>query len=561
MEILVNQKGYSWKGGIGGVFQNSYGTPLEEAELLEARSGKGVARMTLGELETVPGWKGRFFQTLHYRGEVSPGRYRIGGLCRGQYCYSENFTVREELVREKDLSDLLIYFKGMRSDGDYDRADRQAPLWGTDQKVDVHGGWYDASGDSSKYLSHLSYAGRLSPQQTPLVVWVLGEVLEDYDRSSYWIGKNLRRWFRFELSYGADFLLRMQSPQGWFYKTLFDRWSKDPDQRVLSSFRGQDGQRLETVAAGFREGGGMACAALARAARLGTDEREGSYLEAAKKGYSQLKAEGKGYLEGEGENFLDHYCALLAAYELYSSTSEKRYLQEVEEYLGKILSSFTTFGEGEEGWWYSSGKIPYYHASDEGLPLIALHKALGILPEGGLKDSVGTMLDRAFHFFERTLLGHPNPFGYPRHWVKGENGRGLQWFYPHENPSGYWWQGENARLSSLGAAALMARPKGEEIAQSLWNWQLGVNPFGVSMVEGWGVQNPPYEGDYYNLPGGVVNGITSGFLDEEDIAFQPGEASEGDNTWRWGEQWLPHAAWFLLQAALLRKKTPFLEDQ
>jgi len=25
-------------------------------------------------------------------------------------------------------------------------------------RVDVHGGWYDASGDRSKYLSHLSYA-------------------------------------------------------------------------------------------------------------------------------------------------------------------------------------------------------------------------------------------------------------------------------------------------------------------------------------------------------------------------------------------------------------------
>ncbi|MDG4870915.1 hypothetical protein P8631_23215, partial [Guyparkeria sp. 1SP6A2] len=45
------------------------------------------------------------------------------------------------------------------------------PLLGTSLTADVHGGWYDASGDVSKYFSHLSYANYLNPQQTPMVVW------------------------------------------------------------------------------------------------------------------------------------------------------------------------------------------------------------------------------------------------------------------------------------------------------------------------------------------------------------------------------------------------------
>ncbi|MDC7235168.1 MAG: hypothetical protein PQJ58_18180, partial [Spirochaetales bacterium] len=63
-------------------------------------------------------------------------------------------------------------------------ADARAPVWGTEERRDVSGGWYDASGDTSKYLSHLSYAGRMSPQQTPLVVWVLSDIIRRYDRSS-----------------------------------------------------------------------------------------------------------------------------------------------------------------------------------------------------------------------------------------------------------------------------------------------------------------------------------------------------------------------------------------
>jgi hypothetical protein len=41
--------------------------------------------------------------------------------------------------------------------------------------------------------------------------------------------------------------------------------------------------------------------------------------------------------------------------------------------------------------------------------------------------------------------------------------------------------------------------------------------------------------------------ITSGFRAEEDIDYNLTYNETGaDNDWRWQEQWLPHAAWYML---------------
>lgn len=68
------------------------------------------------------------------------------------------------------------------------------------------------------------------------------------------------------------------------------------------------------------------------------------------------------------------------------------------------------------------------------------------------------------------------------------------------------------------------------------------------MLQGRGRNNADYSSDFPNLPGGIVNGITSGWTDENDLAFLPPDAPEGD-AWRWAEQWIPHTGWFLLAVA------------
>jgi len=76
------------------------------------------------------------------------------------------------------------------------------------------------------------------------------------------------------------------------------------------------------------------------------------------------------------------------------------------------------------------------------------------------------------------------------------------------------------------------------------------NPFDSSMLMGSGHGYAPYmffrSYKYTGAPGGIVNGITAATNDEDGIAFDLGYAVTGaDDDWRWTEQWLPHAAWFL----------------
>jgi hypothetical protein len=95
----------------------------------------------------------------------------------------------------------------------------------------------------------------------------------------------------------------------------------------------------------------------------------------------------------------------------------------------------------------------------------------------------------------------------------------------------------------------------ETFALDQLNWILGLNPYDASMLQGTGRNNPTYgffgTFEYTNAPGGIVNGVTSGFDNEDDIDLNLPYAVTGkDSDWRWAEQWLPHAAWYMLAVAL-----------
>ena len=62
--------------------------------------------------------------------------------------------------------------------------------------------------------------------------------------------------------------------------------------------------------------------------------------------------------------------------------------------------------------------------------------------------------------------------------------------------------------------------------------------------------------EYTNAPGGICNGITGGYEDPkaEGIDFGLRYAQTGkDDDWRWAEQWLPHAAWYLVGDFSIRR--------
>ncbi|WP_460940854.1 hypothetical protein [Spirosoma humi] len=55
------------------------------------------------------------------------------------------------------------------------------------------------------------------------------------------------------------------------------------------------------------------------------------------------------------------------------------------------------------------------------------------------------------------------------------------------------------------------------------NWIVGLNPYDACMLQGVGHNNPTYgffgTFEYTNAPGGIVNGVMSGFDNEGDIDF------------------------------------------
>jgi hypothetical protein len=371
--------------------------------------------------------------------------------------------------------------------------------------------------------------------------------------------------------YGADFLFRMLDPEGFFYVSIFDQWSKGNEERLISAFRGKEGLRMENYQAGFRQGAGMAIAALARASRFEESGEISSedYLRAAVKAWKHLKAHGNKYLDNGRENIIDVYCALIAAVELFKSTEESVYLEVARNRAVQLYELY----DWEAGYWLvEKGSVrPYFHAAEAGLPIIALTEYLKIEKSGAQKEHIKntvTLIRTAVADILQVTKENPqgNPFVLARQWTKPVDGEiNSSFFIPHTNETGYWWQGENAKLASLSCAArrtamyFAAEPEMqsriEEFADAQLHWILGRNPYDTCMLQGHGRNNPRYEEHYPNAPGGICNGITGGFEDENDIDFLPESvAGRGDHRWRWSEQWIPHAAWFLLALAADSKR-------
>jgi len=558
MLLLTNHIGYERLGPKKAIIQteqphlSSY-----TAQLICATSEQTVATFAVEEQGKVANWHQGYFYLIDFSSFTTSGDYFL----QVEDTRSSSFIVGEHILLDQTLSDVIHYFKSQRCGGIFDQQDRQLPVLNSNKKVDVHGGWYDASGDVSKYLSHLSYANYLNPQQTPMVVWNILKGVSLLEGSED-IAAFTRTRLIEEALFGADFLVRMQNEKGFFYMTVFDKWSKDTAQREICAYETQLGHKFDDYQAGFRQGGGVAIAALAAASRLSVhgEYDQQKYRNAAENGYWHLKEHNTQYLNDGEENIIDEYCALLACVELFKATKETRYLEESRLWAQRLVARQMSDEQIQHFWSANQdGSRPYFHVAEAGLPVIALCEYLSIEDDSARAESVKRIVNLACEF-EITISNRViNPFGYPRQYVKGVNeSKREAFFVAHNNESGYWWQGENARLGSLATMAYLAQPHiaSQEVQQQLsvfaqdaLNWIVGLNPYDMCMLDGHGRNNPDYLPQYgfFNAKGGVCNGITGGFEDEEDIAFNPPAQKEDVlQNWRWGEQWIPHGAWYLL---------------
>jgi len=339
----------------------------------------------------------------------------------------------------------------------------------------------------------------------------------------------------------------------------------------VTGYEGAAGTYNASYRSAFRAGGGMAIAALARASMLARQsgrhgEFDGTqYLADAKRAYAHLRTVNTQYCADGKENIIDDYTALMAVVELYNATGKQAYLDDARMRAASLMGR----QQADGGFISDGGTRPYYHAAEAGLPVISLSFYTDIEPDLASRK-------RALDAIELSL-GHelaitdavPNPYGYARQRFQlaadGNAAGDVQegFFIPHRNETGYWWQGESARLASLSAAMIIGGRKlashamegyGQSVdqagyAQAQLDWILGRNPYGISMLYGFGVENPPAvpESAGEMFMGGISNGITGtpGSETGAGISFAPGPDSE---QWRWVEQWIPHTTWFLFTA-------------
>ena len=585
--VLVDHVGYEAGAPKVAILEGSAQDHPGAFALIDAESERTVLTGEAKPAGEVHAWDGRVFWTADFSAWQKAGHYVLRVRQGEADVASCAFEINEDVLERNTLSNVIFYFKGQRSSGAFDAADRHLPLPGKPGEwVDVHGGWYDATGDYGIHLSHQNLTSYFNPQQAPLVVWTL---LEGYRELEMRKDINFHEYERRMLDeglYGADFLVRLQRPGGSLFESISapgrekaakDRAIGNPNWRTQIKKSTSDSTEQAVAATGphayeasFRAGGGMAIAALALASTMPEEGefKSAQYLKAAEDAFEFLRKHNRELLNDGVENIVDDYCALMAATELYKATRKDVYRAAADERAQRLMARLAASGGWRDFWRADGGTRPFFHPSDAGLPVISLLAYSAIASpaqQAAVKDAVEHSLR-----FELSVTGEVNnPFGYARQLVRMGNGTvRTAFFFPHDTEAAPWWQGEDARLASLAAAAREASPlfadKPEfqaQLANYAWNqlhWILGRNPFDASLMAGSGHGNEPYmffrSYQYTNAPGAIVNGITAALDNEDGVAWNLGYAVTGqDEDWRWTEEWLPHAAWYLYAICLPRK--------
>jgi hypothetical protein len=586
VKVLVNQVGYELAGPKLAVILGYPGDAFTRFAVLKTGSGEKVLSGVPAYVGPVRKWKDWDFWTIDWSGVDQEGAYIIECASPKGLVRSHPVSVKKNVLERNTLSDVIYYFKGQRSSGPWDKADREMGFEGQEGRVDVHGGWFDATGDYGKHLSHLSFSTYFNPQQISLTAWSLFKSLRELERRNEPYFKQYQKRLLDEALFGADYLVRIKDPSGSFYITVSGRGpEKKPEDRLITpkaerhiiltaetkdKFRDYGQEKIKGDAAyeaAYREGAGLCIAALAMAStsRISGDFAQAEYLKAAEDAFTFLEKANLLYTNDGKENIIDDYCALTAATELYRATKNTKYMAAADRRAASLMARLVTKGAYANYWRADDGDRPFFHPVDAGLPVVSLLDYFEIA-DAAMQAKVLDTVKKSLAF-EIAVTGEvANPFGYSRQLVQSKNGsRRTSFFFPHDTETAPWWQGENARLGSMAAAArLSVRRFGQDkgfqaqlaaFGRNQLNWILGLNPFDACMLHGKGRNNIPYmffnSYEYTNAPGGIPNGVTAGYTNEDDIDFGLHYAATGkDDDWRWAEQWLPHAAWYLYAVAL-----------
>lgn len=558
IEILVNQVAYNLKGPKEAVIKTN--KPLAndtKFQIIDVKTGKSAFNGKVNKSENVMDWsENTWYSSINFNNLLKEGRFKVKVSIDGKDYESYHFEIGEAAIGKISIPAIVGFFNHQRANSPEEKeADKAIKLFGSDQTVDLSGGWCDASGDVSKYFSHLAYTNFMLPQQIPMVTWSMANTVEKIPNLLDKIGAKAS--LIQEGIYGADYLMRSLSDEGYFYMTVFSYFDKNPNARRIVGLLA-DSKTTSDYQCAYREGGGMAIAALARVSQWKTHGEFSSkqYLAAAERAFAHLQQFSKQYADDHKDNIIDDYCALMAASELWKATGKVLYRDEARIRANNLHKRLSV-----RGYFIADDKNrPFWHAADAGLPVISIARYLDVETDGKFRQQALSTIKTALDYNLKITAEVNNPFGYPRQSFLYKENVQDGFFIPHENESGWWWQGEDARLGSLAAAAIVGgrlvypdkgaygvKPELAMFASNAVSWILGCNPYNMCMMYGYGQNNVPHMNSMYGHgtgKGGISNGITGkdGKGDGSGIDFK---MEDNGNEWRWTEQWIPHTGWFL----------------
>ncbi|MBL0739847.1 ThuA domain-containing protein [Chryseolinea lacunae] len=565
--ILTNQIGYNTGLPKRAMFRSNFAVNADATfTLSNALTLEEVYSGKIQKSAAVKDWNEYAYSTIDFSDFNTPGFYTIRVSLKGKSYQSFDFEIGSKLLTRKLVPAIANFFECQKANSKEElMGDEHVKLFGSEKTVDLRGGWCDASGDVSKYFSHLAYTNFMNPQQTPLVDWSMIQTVEAIPEVLN--NTKVKDSLVSEAFYGADYIMKSLSPEGYFYMTLFSYFKKDPKERRVVGLLA-DSKTTSDYQSGFREGGGMGVAALARISQWKQKSKYEpvQYLQAAERAFDHLQKNSVKYVDDHKENILDDYTALMAGTELWIATKKPAYQKEARRRAQKLEGRLSP-----EGFFWSNDEKtrPFWHASDAGLPVLSLIRYLDVESDKALREKALTTIKKFIDYQLKVSNEVANPFQYPRQTFRLNNKIQNGFFIPHENESGWWWQGENARVGSLATVLLrggrLVYPEKNvlgvraDIATyvcGLMDWVLGNNPYQLCMMYGYGQVNVPYMAAMYGHGsgrGGISNGIT-GAEDKADgsgIAFK---YEDNGNEWRWSEQWIPHTAWFMQALTALESK-------
>lgn len=404
--IRINQIGYEKNGPKTAVYESSSSSEnLSEYNLLDSQSTV-VKTGSVTKVGAVDGWSGRYFWTIDFSDFKDEGKYKLQVGSETSF----EFEIKENIYFTKTLEGLLFCFEKMRST---DESDKNIPLApDKTETVNVYGGYNEASGDDSKHITHLQYSNFMCSQETPMLTWGL---MRAYELNKDQIESMALKTDLFdEVAWGADYLMRSLHADGYFYSTVFNGWGLI--DRIVCAYAVVDLDADKFNITGdyqtaFREGGGTAIAALAKASKYGVsgDFTSAEYLAGAIKAYDHIKANNISYCDNGEQNLLDEYAACIAAIELFKATDDSKYLTDAGEWVEKILARMT-----DEGWFAADDAHdrPYFHAAEEGFPFVAL--AYYMTLDNSKNSKIREVLEKNIEWYFKISNEVTNPFNYAR---------------------------------------------------------------------------------------------------------------------------------------------------